>query len=190
MQYVAHGIRSVSARSLITYPDFARVAAHITVENVRDLLADLVNIPSPTGKEIGVAHYLVARMGRSGLTTNLPLVDKAGRMPSLICCRSTRTSASSAARDRTRSTTRPSSNLMRSDIWHSVARFSTSCQPGSIYDRDTRSEGLAQPIQMAAATAHMPRSMSSGCPSFLMQFTAPHQALSDVSRLQRRAFGR
>ena len=60
----------------MTHPDFARAAAHITVENVRDLLADLVNIPSPTGKEIGVAHYLVARMGRSGLTTDLPLVDE------------------------------------------------------------------------------------------------------------------
>ena len=60
----------------MTHPDFARAAAHITVENVRDLLADLVNIPSPTGKEIGVAHYLVGRMGRSGLTTDLPLVDE------------------------------------------------------------------------------------------------------------------
>jgi acetylornithine deacetylase/succinyl-diaminopimelate desuccinylase-like protein len=60
----------------MTRPDFDRAAAHITVENVRDLLVDLVNIPSPTGREIGVAHYLVERMGRSGLITDLPLVDE------------------------------------------------------------------------------------------------------------------
>ena len=60
----------------MTHPDFARAAAHITVENVRDLLVDLVNISSPTGKEIGVAHYLVERMGKSGMTTDLPLVDE------------------------------------------------------------------------------------------------------------------
>jgi acetylornithine deacetylase len=60
----------------MTHPDFARAAAHITVENVRDVLMDLVNISSPTGKEIGVAHYLVERMGKSGMNTDLPLVDE------------------------------------------------------------------------------------------------------------------
>ena len=60
----------------MTHPDFARAAAHITVENVCDLLVDLVNIPSPTGKEIGVAHYLVERMGQSGMITDLPLVEE------------------------------------------------------------------------------------------------------------------
>src|SRR5215208_4293902 len=49
----------------------------------------------------------------------------------------TRISASSAARDRNRSTMRPSTSLMKSNIRHSVARFSTSRQPDSIYDRDT-----------------------------------------------------
>jgi acetylornithine deacetylase/succinyl-diaminopimelate desuccinylase-like protein len=60
------------------HPDFAKAAAHITAENVRDVLMDLVNIPSATGNEIGVAQYLVARMRKSGMETDLPLVD-AGR---------------------------------------------------------------------------------------------------------------
>ena len=62
----------------MTHPDFAKISAHISAENVRDLLVDLVNIPSTTGQENGVAHYLVERMRRSGLDTDLPLVD-AGR---------------------------------------------------------------------------------------------------------------
>src|SRR5499433_1982596 len=36
---------------------------------------DLVDIPSPTGREIGVAQYLVARMRKSGMDTDLPMVD-------------------------------------------------------------------------------------------------------------------
>lgn len=60
----------------MTHSDFARAAAYITTENVRDLLMDLVNIPSPTGHEIGVAHYLVERMDKSGMITDLPLVDE------------------------------------------------------------------------------------------------------------------
>ena len=43
----------------MTHPDFAKAAAHITADDVRDLLIDLVDIPSATGKEIGVAQYLV-----------------------------------------------------------------------------------------------------------------------------------
>jgi acetylornithine deacetylase len=60
----------------MSHPDFAKAAAHITSDNVRDLLIDLVDIPSTTGKEIGVAHYLVERMRKSGLATDLPLVDQ------------------------------------------------------------------------------------------------------------------
>jgi acetylornithine deacetylase/succinyl-diaminopimelate desuccinylase-like protein len=60
----------------MTHPDFAKAAAHITTDNVRDLLIELVDIPSTTGKEIGVAHYLVERMRKSGLATDLPLVDQ------------------------------------------------------------------------------------------------------------------
>jgi acetylornithine deacetylase len=59
----------------MTHSDFAKAAAHITADNVRDLLMDLVDIPSATGKEAGVAHYLVERMRKSGLATDLPLVD-------------------------------------------------------------------------------------------------------------------
>src|SRR4051794_25816460 len=59
----------------MTNPDFAKAAAHITAENVRDLLIDLVDIPSETGKDIGVAHYLVERRPSSGLEPDLPLGD-------------------------------------------------------------------------------------------------------------------
>ncbi len=58
------------------HPDFAKASAYVTAENVRDCLADLVNISSPTGSEIGVAQYLAGRMRRSGLETDLPLVDQ------------------------------------------------------------------------------------------------------------------
>ncbi|MBX9776390.1 MAG: M20/M25/M40 family metallo-hydrolase [Xanthobacteraceae bacterium] len=62
----------------MAHPDFAKAATHVTADNVRDCLADLVNIASPTGHEIGVARYLVERMRASGLETDLPMVD-AGR---------------------------------------------------------------------------------------------------------------
>jgi acetylornithine deacetylase/succinyl-diaminopimelate desuccinylase-like protein len=58
------------------HPDFAKAATHVTADHVRDLLVDLVNIPSATGNEIGVAHYLVERMRKSGLATDLPLVEQ------------------------------------------------------------------------------------------------------------------
>ena len=58
--------------------DHAKAASHITPERVRDLVLELVDIPSPTGQERGVAECLVARMKRMGLETDLPLVD-AGR---------------------------------------------------------------------------------------------------------------
>jgi acetylornithine deacetylase len=60
----------------MTHPDYARAAAHITAERVRDLLMALVDIPSTTGQEAGVACYLVERMRKSGLETDLPLVDE------------------------------------------------------------------------------------------------------------------
>jgi acetylornithine deacetylase/succinyl-diaminopimelate desuccinylase-like protein len=62
----------------MSHPDFARASAHITPEAVRDVLVDLVDIASPTGQEAGVAQYLVERMRKSGLDTDLPMVD-AGR---------------------------------------------------------------------------------------------------------------
>src|SRR5947208_10738194 len=76
-------VKSVAGRlpfaapgACMPHPDFAKAAAHVTADNVRDLLVDLVNIPSATGNEIGVAQYLVERMGRSGLATDLPLVEQ------------------------------------------------------------------------------------------------------------------
>src|ERR687887_2030020 len=57
------------------HPDFHKAVAYLTSDNVRSLLTDLVDISSPTGKEIGVAQYLVARMRRAGMETDLPLVD-------------------------------------------------------------------------------------------------------------------
>jgi acetylornithine deacetylase/succinyl-diaminopimelate desuccinylase-like protein len=56
------------------HADFARAAAHITADNVRALLMDLVDIASPTGKESGVAQYLVERMRKAGMDTDMPLV--------------------------------------------------------------------------------------------------------------------
>jgi acetylornithine deacetylase/succinyl-diaminopimelate desuccinylase-like protein len=57
------------------HSDFARAAAHVTAKAVLDLLMELIDIPSPTGEEIGVARHLVERMRRAGLETDLPLVE-------------------------------------------------------------------------------------------------------------------
>lgn len=59
----------------MSHPDFANAVGHITADGIRDLLVDLVDIASPTGHEVGVAHYLVERMKRSRLATNLQYVD-------------------------------------------------------------------------------------------------------------------
>jgi acetylornithine deacetylase len=59
----------------MTHPDFATAAQHVTAEAVRDALIELVDIPSATGNEAGMARHLVARMRRSGLDTDLQLVD-------------------------------------------------------------------------------------------------------------------
>lgn len=60
----------------MTHPQFEQAVAQINAEDVRALLMDIVDISSPTGKEAGVAEYLVARMRRSGMETDLPLVDE------------------------------------------------------------------------------------------------------------------
>jgi acetylornithine deacetylase/succinyl-diaminopimelate desuccinylase-like protein len=62
----------------MSHPEFARAASLITADDVREILMDIVNIASPTGHESGVAHYLVERMRKCGMETDLPLVD-AGR---------------------------------------------------------------------------------------------------------------
>ena len=58
------------------------------------------------------------------------------RRSTMICWRSTRTSASSAARDRNRSRTRPRISLIRPNIRANVAQFSTPRQSDSISDSD------------------------------------------------------
>src|SRR5919197_476126 len=57
------------------HPDFHKAVGYLSSDNVRSLLTDLVDISSPTGKEIGVAQNLVERMRRAGMETDLPLVD-------------------------------------------------------------------------------------------------------------------
>ena len=58
------------------HPDFDKVADFIKPEDIRDTLAEMVDIPSPTGSELGMAQFLTDRMRRIGLETDLQLVDE------------------------------------------------------------------------------------------------------------------
>src|SRR4051794_39428953 len=60
----------------MTHPDFPTAVAHISAERIRDTLVDMVDISSPTGREAGMAEYLVARMHAVGMETDLQLVDE------------------------------------------------------------------------------------------------------------------
>ena len=62
----------------MTHPDFSKAVTHVTAEAVRDTLAAMVDIPSPTGHEAEMAKFLVHRMRNVGLDADLQLVD-AGR---------------------------------------------------------------------------------------------------------------
>ncbi len=53
------------------HPDFDRCARHITTDALRATLAEMVNIPSPTGGEAEMARYLEERMARAGMRTQL-----------------------------------------------------------------------------------------------------------------------
>src|SRR5215207_6278829 len=55
--------------------DFAKAVEHVTRDLVQKTLTEMVDIPSATGNEIGMARYLVERMQRAGLQTELQLVD-------------------------------------------------------------------------------------------------------------------
>jgi acetylornithine deacetylase/succinyl-diaminopimelate desuccinylase-like protein len=59
----------------VLHPSFSKAAAYITAEDVRGVLMDLINIPSPTGQERSIAHYLIDRMRAVGLDTDLQFVD-------------------------------------------------------------------------------------------------------------------
>jgi acetylornithine deacetylase len=58
------------------HPDFARAVELVTPEKIRDLTIALVDIPSPTGQEAGVANFLAAHMAGLGMETDLPQVDQ------------------------------------------------------------------------------------------------------------------
>lgn len=60
----------------MTHPDFATAVGHVTAEAVRDCLIEMVDIPSATGSELGMARYLVERMRRAGLEADLQLVEE------------------------------------------------------------------------------------------------------------------
>jgi len=55
-------------------PTVTDASALITYEAVRDLLAEMVNIPSPTGGEMPIAEFLAARMRTAGMSTELQFV--------------------------------------------------------------------------------------------------------------------
>ena len=55
--------------------DFAKAVEHVSRDLVQKTLTEMVDIPSATGNEIGMARYLVERMQRAGLETELQLVD-------------------------------------------------------------------------------------------------------------------
>jgi len=60
----------------MSHPDFDKAAAHITEAAIRELLVDVVNIASPTGREAAMAEFFVERMKRSGMETDLQYVDE------------------------------------------------------------------------------------------------------------------
>jgi acetylornithine deacetylase len=55
---------------------FQAALPHITPEAVTAALMDMVNIRSPTGGEADMANYLVGRMRKAGLETDLQLVSE------------------------------------------------------------------------------------------------------------------
>ena len=55
--------------------EFDTASGFITAEAVSDALTDMINIASPTGREAGMAEYLVGRMRKAGLDTDLQMVE-------------------------------------------------------------------------------------------------------------------
>jgi acetylornithine deacetylase len=54
----------------------AKASAFVTAEAVRDVLMDMVNISSPTGGEGELANYIVDRMEKVGLDTELQYISE------------------------------------------------------------------------------------------------------------------
>jgi|SRR5262245_29481979 len=81
--------------------------------------------------------------------TTLFAISKASRLGlprrnTTICCLSTKTSASSAARDRNRSTSKAKISLNRSHTQRRIVRFSAHCQPDRIYDRERAAGSISR----------------------------------------------
>jgi hypothetical protein len=94
-----------------------------------------------SGRMMASASRVFGNNPQTQPRTNLSLAENGNRptLPrrsTMICCRSTRISAFSVARDRNRSRTRQKISLMRPNIRASVTRFCTPRQPDSIYDSD------------------------------------------------------
>lgn len=60
----------------MTHPDFAKAAQHITADAIRMTLADMVDIASPTGRELNMAQHLCDRMKKAGLEAELQYVSE------------------------------------------------------------------------------------------------------------------
>lgn len=60
----------------MSHPDYARALRHITPEAVTKTLMDMVDIPSPTGREGELAKYIVARLAKAGFDAYLQEVSE------------------------------------------------------------------------------------------------------------------
>jgi acetylornithine deacetylase len=59
-----------------SHSDFAKIAEFIEPDHIRDTVAEMVDIASPTGRELCMAQFLSERMRRIGLETELQFVDE------------------------------------------------------------------------------------------------------------------
>lgn len=55
----------------MTHPDYSRAVRHITADAVKATLMEMVDIPSPTGREGALAEYIVARLSKAGFHAQL-----------------------------------------------------------------------------------------------------------------------
>lgn len=60
----------------MSHPDYRRVARHVTEAAVRDTLMEMVDIPSPTGREGLLAEYIVRRLAKAGFHAHLQEVSE------------------------------------------------------------------------------------------------------------------
>ena len=120
----------------------------------QELQIVLVGAPRAAGNRWQAQPRTTLSTAKNGIRFGLP------RRNTMICCLSTRTSASSAARDRNRSTTKPKISLQRSHIQRRIVRFSADCQPDQIYDRDKYREHDRVAVQIGDARRRRSQIMS------------------------------